>query len=463
MRIPHPIRRPDTRSRTATNCSSARAAALEAVYKAGITVSQIGCLGFDNQGESTVAWDADTGMPLGPVITWQDKRTAADIEAMPAETRERIRSITGLVPDAYFSATKMRHILTVYPDAAEKAKTGKLRMGTLDSFILYRMTDGQSFFTDPSTASRTMLYDIRTGDWSEELLRLFGIPRECLADIRPTVGPFGITSPKFLGGAIPITGSAVDQQAALFGQCCFAPGELKATYGTGCFLLMNTGNTPVLSDNGLLTTVAWEMDGKRSFALDGGVCSAGSTVNWLKSNMNFISAPSETEKMALSVPDTAGVYFIPAFSGLSAPYWDQSARGTITGMTLMTRKEHVVRAALEGIAYQVVDIVRSMESDCRSPVSLIRADGGLTENAFLMQFQSDILDIPLEVPCIYETTAFGASVMAGLGAGRLSSAEDIRRIWKCAARYEPSMPRSKRESLLEGWHEAIQYSRKTKA
>jgi len=433
-------------------------AAADALKQAGIDAAEIACIGLDNQGETVVLWDKLTGLPVYPAIVWQDRRTSEMAEKLAAEYGCRIREKTGLVTDAYFSATKIKWIIDRVPGVKEKIAAGRICAGTLDAWMMWKLTGGKVFATDPSTASRTMLFNIHTGDWDEEILELLEIPRQILPQICPTAHVFGRTEPmEFFGASVPISGSACDQQAALFGQVCLEPGTVKTTYGTGCFLLMNTGEKPVYSPNGLLTTVGWQLQpGKMTFALDGGIYIAGAAIQWLRDKLKIIHSAGETEAMANSVADTGGVFFVPAFAGLAAPYWDQYARGTLVGITGATTREHIVRAALESIAYQVKDNLDVMIADSGMDIAVMRVDGGACANEFLMQFQADILGIPVDVPENPETTALGAAYLAAYGIGELTSAEEVKAKWKLKKRYEPRMDEKTRTRLLERWHKAVE-------
>jgi glycerol kinase len=423
-----------------------------------ILINQIIGIGIANQGETVMVWDRTTGLPFHNAIVWQCRRTAEDIErtSQRAGFVETIKEKTGLIPDAYFSASKIQWLLENIPETKNAIEENRLLAGTLDAWLIWNLTGGTSFFTDPSTASRTMLLNIHEQQWDNDLLELFSIPRSILPEIIPTNGQFGLADPQiFDGNKIPITGSIVDQQGALFGQGCFETGTAKCTFGTGCFLLKNTGQKPAQQENGLLTTIAWHMDGKTTFAIDGGVYIAGAAIQWLRDGLGIIENYEETEQMALSVKDNADVYFVPAFSGLAAPHWNPFARGTLVGITAATRKEHIVRATLEAIAYQVADIVDSMEGD----IEYLRVDGGITKNNFLMQFQADILGIPVEVASVTETTALGAAIIAGLGCGLWKEKKELLKHLKISNRFVPQINKKKRMSLREDWKEAVLRSR----
>lgn len=429
-----------------------------AIEIAGVNVDDIACMGLDNQGETVVLWDNVTGMPVYNAIVWQDRRTAREADVIAEKYGEMIREKTGLVVDAYFSATKIKWVIENVPGVKEKIARGRINAGTLDTWMIWKLTHGRVFVTDQSTASRTMLFNVHTGQWDDDILEALDIPKEILPEIHDSAEVYGTTDPlDFFGARIPISGSVVDQQAALFGQACFEPGTVKTTYGTGCFMLMNTGDQPVYSENGLLTTVGWGIDeGKMTFALDGGIYIAGAAVQWLRDKLKIINNAAETEAIAESVPDTAGVFFVPAFSGLAAPHWDQYARGTIVGITGGTTREHIIRATLESMAYQVKDNLDVMVGDSGIPIEVMRVDGGAAVNDFLMQFQADILGIPVDVPEITETTALGAAYLAAYGVGEFKSLDEIKGKWKLKKRFEPKMDQETRDDLLKKWHRAVE-------
>ncbi len=432
-----------------------------AVEKAEIgteNMDDIACIGLDNQGETVVLWDNVTGVPVYNAIVWQDKRTAREADAIAEKYGDMIREKTGLIVDAYFSATKIKWVIDHVEGVKEKIACGRINAGTLDTWMIWKMTHGKVFVTDQSTASRTMLFNIHTGDWDDEILNALEIPRCILPEIQDSSKLYGITDPlDFFGARIPISSSVVDQQAALFGQACLEPGMVKTTYGTGCFMLMNTGDKPIYSENGLLTTVGWGLDGgKMTFALDGGVYIAGAAVQWLRDKLKIITNAAQTEEMAVSVLDTGGVFFVPAFSGLAAPHWDQYARGTMVGITGGTTQEHIARATLESVAYQVKDNLDVMIGDSGIKIDVMRVDGGMSANDFLMQFQADILGVPVDVPVISETTALGAAYLAAYGIGEFKSLDEIQHKWKLRKRFEPKMDAEKREKLLTQWHRAVE-------
>ena len=429
----------------------------EAVRKAGIRPGEIRGIGLDHQGESVVVWDRITGEPVYPAILWQDRRTSRQADELRKNHGDYIENTTGLKADAYFSGTKIQWILEQVPGMAERLRSGRVLAGTMDSWLIWNLTGRRHHVTDLSTASRTMLLNLETEQWDEGMLNLLDIPREILPELIPSAGVYAYTDPDvFLGERIPVGAILVDQQAALFGQCCFRPGDVKATYGTGCFLLMNTGDKRVFSKGGLLPTVAWKLpDCGTTYALDGGVYTAGTAISWLQDELRLFGQPEETEQMAKSVADTGGVFFVPAFSGLAAPHWDQYARGTLIGLTGGTQKEHIVRAALESIAYQVCENIQVMRQDLQREIQVVRADGGMSGNSFFMQFQADILDIAVDVPVIRETTALGAAYMAAVGLGIFTRREEIEKKWKRYRRYEPQMSRQSREVLLEKWKQAV--------
>lgn len=431
--------------------------AQEAIQRAAIQPSEIVALGITNQRETTVLWERSTGRPVHRAIVWQDRRTASICDELRKGGYEDLfRQKTGLVLDAYFSGTKVKWLLENVPGLRERAKKGELCFGTIDSWLIYNLTGGRVHATDVSNASRTLLFNLHTQRWDDDLLAILGLPKALLPEVRPSAGLFGETLPELFGAPIPIAGVAGDQQAALFGQACFTPGMAKNTYGTGCFLLMHTGQEQVISQNGLLTTVAWQLQGgPLEYALEGSVFVAGAVVQWLRDGLGIIQNSSEIEHLARQVPSTDGVYLVPAFVGLGAPYWDPYARGTVVGLTRGSSKAHLARAALEAIAYQSRDVLEAMEADAGLQLSELRVDGGATVNDLLMQFQSDILGTPVVRPQITETTALGAAYLAGVGVGRLTR-EQIARRWAVQKRFEPAMAQEERARLYSGWKKAVE-------
>ena len=427
------------------------------IKDAGITPDEIEAIGITNQRETTVIWDKTTGKPVYNAIVWQCRRTADTCKRFVSEGWDQtIRRKTGLVLDAYFSATKVRWILKHIPGAMEKAKKGDLLFGTIDTWLIWKLTGGKVHATDYSNASRTMLYNINTLEWDDEILDYFRIPKSILPEVCPSSGDFGKSMKEFLGAEIPITGVAGDQQAALFGQSCFDSGMTKCTYGTGAFMLMNTGEKIVKSQNGLLTTIAWGLDGKITYALEGSAFIAGAVIQWLRDEMCIIKDAAESEEMARSVEDTGDVYFVPAFVGLGAPHWDMYARGSIVGITRGTNRNHIVRAALEAIAYQTNDIVKAMLADAKMDLKGLRVDGGAVQNNFLIQFQADILQTTVDRPVVYETTALGAAYLAGLGTGFYKNTDEIRQSWQLEKTFKPAMASENAEKLFRRWEKAVE-------
>ena len=427
-----------------------------AMAKAGLSAADIAAIGITNQRETTVVWDKETGAPVCPAIVWQCRRTAPMADALAASGwAEKIRQRTGLVPDAYFSGTKLRWILDKIPGARRGAEEGRLLFGTIDSWLIWNLTGGRAHVTDVTNASRTMLFDIRRLRWDPELLELFGIPEQMLPKVQPSSCIYGETEPGLFGGKIPVAGAAGDQQSALFGQCCFEAGDVKNTYGTGCFLLMHTGSEPVFSENGLITTIAASGPGKIRYALEGSVFTAGAAVQWLRDELKLIPDAAASEAEARSVADTGGVYVVPAFTGLGAPYWNQYARGTITGITRGFTRAQLVRATLESIAYQTCDICRAMESDAGVELTRLRVDGGAAANDLLMQFQSDLLGAEVLRPACIETTALGAAYLAGLAVGYWKDTADIRQNRQTGRVFLPEMRDATRAKLLKGWNRAL--------
>ena len=433
--------------------------AMLAMSKAAITSDQIAGIGITNQRETTIVWDKYTGLPVYNAIVWQCRRTAEYIDELKAQGYEDIiRKKTGLIADAYFSGSKIKWILDHVEGAREAAERGDLLFGTIDTWLIWKLTQGESFVTDYTNASRTMLFNIHDLCWDDEILDLLGIPKCMLPEVKPSSCVYGYTHEGVLSGHIPISGIAGDQQAALFGQCCFNAGEAKNTYGTGCFLLMNTGNEAVLSKNGLLTTIAASAGDKVQYALEGSVFIAGAAIQWLRDEMKMIQSAKDSEEYALSVPDSDGVSVVPAFTGLGAPHWDQYARGTVVGLTRGTTKAHFIRATLESLAYQTYDVLKAMEKDSGIRLSSLKVDGGASANNFLMQFQSDILDTPVDRPKCIETTALGAAYLAGLAVGYWKDLDDIRRNWELGRQFTPQMEEEKRTANIQGWEEATHRS-----
>lgn len=428
----------------------------EAMSKIDITINEIAGIGITNQRETTVLWDKETGRPVHKAIVWQCRRTAGYCDELKnLGMAEFFRSKTGLVLDAYFSATKLRWLLDNAAGARERAEKGELLFGTVDSWIIWKLTGGKVHVTDYSNASRTMLFNIHTLKWDEEILRVLKIPQQILPEVKPSSHVYGYTDSKLFGREVPIAGAGGDQQCALFGQTCFERGEVKNTYGTGGFMLMNTGTAPVNSHNGLVTTIAWGVDDKVEYALEGSIFVAGAAVQWLRDELGLIRDAAESEVLAKSVPDANGCYVVPAFVGLGAPYWDQYARGAIVGLTRGVNRNHIVRATLESIAYQVNDVLMAMQEDSGMSITSLRVDGGACDNDFLMQFQADILNTSVVRPYCIETTAMGAAYLAGLAVGYWRSKEEILANHVIAAEFKPQMGQAKREKLLQGWHNAV--------
>jgi len=430
----------------------------EVLAKANITTRDIAAIGITNQRETVIVWERSSGKPIHPAIVWQDRRTAAFCDRLKSQGLESlIRDRTGLVIDAYFSASKLKWILDQVPGARSRAEKGELAFGTVDAWLVWKLTGGKLHLTDSTNASRTMLYNIHEGKWDTELLRLFDIPAPILPEVRSSSEVYGPTGSIMAPGSIgvPIAGIAGDQQAALFGQLCTQPGMVKNTYGTGCFLLMHTGDKAVRSNNQLITTIAWTREGKTEYALEGSIFIAGAVVQWLRDGLHFIRDSKGIEPLAAEVQSTDGVYLVPAFAGLGAPHWNQYARGCCFGMTRGTTKAHMARAALESIAYQTYDVLKAMEADSGIVLRELRVDGGATANNLLMQFQSDVLGVPVVRPTVTETTALGAAYMAGLGVGYWSSVDDIRRQWMEDKRFKPAMDKDNAQQLLKGWQRAV--------
>ena len=436
--------------------SSQYGVAAEAMAKIGADAGDIDAIGITNQRETTIVWDRNTGVPVYNAICWQCHRTADRIDELKAQGYDKlIKSKTGLVPDAYFSATKIGWILDNVEGARKKAEAGELLFGTVDTWLIWKLSKGRIFVTDYTNASRTMLFNIHTRSWDDELLELFGVPRSMLAQVRPSSCIYGTTDEGLLGGEIKLAGAAGDQQAALFGQCCYGEGDVKNTYGTGCFLLMNTGKRAFESENGLITTIAADTDEEPSYALEGSVFVAGAAIQWLRDELRMIDSSAQSEEYAKAVPDTNGVYVVPAFTGLGAPYWNQYCRGMVVGITRGCSKEHFVRATLESLAYQTHSVLKSMEQDTGLAISSLRVDGGASANDFLMQFQADILGADVLRPECIETTALGAAYLAGLATGYWQSREEIEKNWQLSHRFVPSMSDAIRQERLKGWDKAV--------
>lgn len=439
--------------------SSQLGVAVEAMSKIGASAEDIAAIGITNQRETTIVWDKNTGEPVCNAIVWQCRRTSEFCDVLKDRgLTEWFREKTGLVLDAYFSATKLKWILDNVEGVRERAENGELLFGTVDTWLIWKLTKGRVHVTDYSNASRTMLYNIQKLEWDEEILAELNIPECMLPEVKPSSCVYGEADPSFLGGPIPIGGAAGDQQAALFGQTCFRPGEAKNTYGTGCFLLMNTGETPVFSKNGLVTTIAWGLDGKVKYALEGSIFVAGAAIQWLRDEMRLIDSAADSDYMARKVPDTNGCYVVPAFTGLGAPYWDQYARGTIVGITRGVNKYHIIRATLESLAYQTNDVLQAMKADSGIELSGLKVDGGASRNDFLMQTQADIINAPVERPRCAETTAMGAAYLAGLAVGYWQNKEEVIRNWAIDRVFQPEIGEELREEKISGWNKAVKYS-----
>lgn len=429
----------------------------EAMLKAGLTYRNIEAIGITNQRETTVVWDKETGEPVCPAIVWQCRRTAEYCDSLVRDGyAEKIKKKTGLLVDAYFSGTKLRWILENVDGAREKAEAGKLLFGTIETWLIWKMTAGRVHITDYSNASRTMMFNINTLKWDDEILEILDIPRVMLPQPMPSSMVYGETEPSVFGGPIKIAGAAGDQQAALFGQICFDAGEAKSTYGTGCFLLLNTGEKPVFSKSGLLTTVAWGIDGKVNYALEGSVFVCGAAIQWLRDELDILENSADSEAMARSVADSGGVFVVPAFTGLGAPYWDPYARGAVFGLTRGANKNHLVRATLESLAYQCNDLLSAMAEDLGRELVSLKVDGGASANNFLMQFQADMLKSDVLRPQCIETTSLGAAYLAGLATGYWENQEDVRKNWQIDKTFHPSLDEAKREELLAGWKKAVE-------
>lgn len=431
------------------------AVAAEAILKAGLTTHDMAAIGITNQRETTVIWNRKTGEPIHNAIVWQDRRTSSYCDELKAKGLAKdIQEKTGLILDAYFSATKIKWILDHIPGAREKAAAGELAFGTIDSWLVWKLTAGKVHVTDVSNASRTMLYNIHTLEWDQELLELFNIPKNILPEVKSSSEVYGETAGAVLAAKIPISGIAGDQQAALFGQMCTEVGMVKNTYGTGCFMLMNIGDQPIVSQNNLVTTIAWKINGKVQYALEGSIFIGGAVIQWLRDGLGLISKSADVEALAKKVPDTGGVYLVPAFAGLGAPHWNQDARGTITGITRGTNSSHLARAAIESIAFQTMEVLHAMEADSGLPIKELRVDGGATANDMLMQFQADLLDTTVIRPKVTEVTALGAAYLAGLAVGYWSSMDDISGQWKIDKRFKAGLAENI-ASRIDGWNRAV--------
>ncbi len=433
---------------------------MEVAYRAmaniGAVAGDIAAVGITNQRETTIVWDKNTGEPVCCAIVWQCRRTSEYCDSLKEKgLTETFRAKTGLVIDAYFSGTKLRWILENIPGARQRAERGELLFGTVETWLIWKLSGGKVHVTDYSNASRTMLFNINTLQWDEEILAELNIPACMLPQVKPSSFVYGYTLAQFFGAPIPIAGAAGDQQAALFGQTCFAPGEAKNTYGTGCFLLMNTGEKPVFSQNGLVTTIAWGLEGKVEYALEGSIFVAGAAVQWLRDEMRFIDSAQDSEYMARKVADTNGCYVVPAFTGLGAPHWDQYARGSIVGLTRGCNRYHIIRATLDSICYQTADVLRAMRADSGIQLTSLRVDGGACANNYLMQTQADIIDAPVVRPKCVETTAMGAAYLAGLAVGYWKSREDVRKNWSVDRVFRPDIPEEERNKRLKGWEKAV--------
>ena len=430
--------------------------ARQAMENIGATAANIAAIGITNQRETAIVWDKKTGQPICHAIVWQCRRTSKYCDELKAKgLTETYRKKTGLVIDAYFSGTKLRWILENIPGARERAEKGELLFGTVETWLIWKLTGGKAHVTDYSNASRTMLFNINTLTWDADILKELNIPKCMLPEVRPSSCVYGEALPQFFGAAIPIAGAAGDQQAALFGQTCFAPGEAKNTYGTGCFLLMNTGKTPVFSENGLVTTIAWGLNGEVEYALEGSIFVAGAALQWLRDELRLIDSAPDSEYMAQKVSDTNGCYVVPAFTGLGAPHWDQYARGAIVGLTRGVNKYHIIRATLDSLCYQTHDVLRAMEADSGITLTALKVDGGASANNYLMQTQSDVIDAPVQRPKCVETTAMGAAYLAGLAVGYWRDREDVRKNWAIERTFTPKISAEQREKRLHGWNKAV--------
>ena len=439
--------------------SSQLGVAVEAMAKLGIGADDIAAIGITNQRETTIVWDKSTGEPVYNAIVWQCRRTSEYCDTLKDKgLTDKFREKTGLIIDAYFSGTKLKWILDNVDGVRERAEKGELLFGTVETWLIWKLTKGKAHVTDYSNASRTLLFNIKDLTWDKEILEELNIPESMLPEPKPSSYVYGYSDASFFGKEIPISGAAGDQQAALFGQTCFNPGEAKNTYGTGCFMLMNTGETPVYSNNGLVTTIAWGLDGKVNYALEGSIFVAGASIQWLRDELRIIESAADSEYMAKKVKDTNGCYVVPAFTGLGAPYWDQYARGTIVGLSRGVNKYHIIRATLESIGYQVNDVLHAMKADSGIDLAALKVDGGASANDFLMQFQSDIINAPVKRPSCVETTAMGAAYLAGLAVGYWNSKEDVIKNWAIDKVFSPIMGEDQRERKIKGWNKAVKYS-----
>ena len=439
--------------------SSQLGVAVEAMAKLGIGADDIAAIGITNQRETTIVWDKSTGDPVYNAIVWQCRRTSEYCDTLKDKgLTDKFREKTGLIIDAYFSGTKLKWILDNVDGVRERAEKGELLFGTVETWLIWKLTKGKAHVTDYSNASRTLLFNIKDLTWDKEILEELNIPESMLPEPKPSSYVYGYSDASFFGKEIPISGAAGDQQAALFGQTCFNPGEAKNTYGTGCFMLMNTGETPVYSNNGVVTTIAWGLDGKVNYALEGSIFVAGASIQWLRDELRIIESAADSEYMAKKVKDTNGCYVVPAFTGLGAPYWDQYARGTIVGLSRGVNKYHIIRATLESIGYQVNDVLHAMKADSGIDLAALKVDGGASANDFLMQFQSDIINAPVKRPSCVETTAMGAAYLAGLAVGYWNSKEDVIKNWAVDKIFSPIMGEDERERKIKGWNKAVKYS-----
>ena len=439
--------------------SSQLGVAVEAMAKLGIGADDIAAIGITNQRETTIVWDKSTGEPVYNAIVWQCRRTSEYCDTLKDKgLTDKFREKTGLIIDAYFSGTKLKWILDNVDGVRERAEKGELLFGTVETWLIWKLTKGKAHVTDYSNASRTLLFNIKDLTWDKEILEELNIPESMLPEPKPSSCVYGYSDASFFGKEIPIAGAAGDQQAALFGQTCFNPGEAKNTYGTGCFMLMNTGETPVYSQNGLVTTIAWGLDGKVNYALEGSIFVAGASIQWLRDELRIIESAADSEYMAKKVKDTNGCYVVPAFTGLGAPYWDQYARGTIVGLSRGVNKYHIIRATLESIGYQVNDVLHAMKADSGIDLAALKVDGGASANDFLMQFQSDIINAPVKRPSCVETTAMGAAYLAGLAVGYWGSKEDVIKNWAIDKVFTPAMDGEDREEKIKGWNKAVKCS-----